>query len=173
VPGKEPAVFEFSAGITIIPAICYEVIFAENISGVVRRGGNVIINPVNDAWLGTTAGPYYHFALALFRAVENRVPVIRITNSGISGCVQATGEITSETERLLWTRGTGVCTVYLPAERSAYVHWGNACLYCITVFFVIDLIYAGLIEKRRRKKCPGPAACCFSRRAGGRISRRE
>ena len=47
----------------------------------------------NDGWLGNTAGPYQHFELARLRAIENRVPVLRSANTGISGVIRADGTI--------------------------------------------------------------------------------
>ena len=48
----------------------------------------------NDGWLGNTSGPYQHFALAKLRAVENRISVVRCANTGISGFILPTGEVT-------------------------------------------------------------------------------
>ena len=47
----------------------------------------------NDGWLGNTAGPYQHFELARLRAIENRVPVLRSANTGISGVIRPDGTV--------------------------------------------------------------------------------
>ena len=47
----------------------------------------------NDGWLGKSAGPYQHFELARLRAIENRVPIVRSGNTGISGIIMSNGEV--------------------------------------------------------------------------------
>ena len=56
-----------------------------------------MVNITNDAWFGTTTGPYQHFSMAVFRAVENRKPVIRAANTSISGFIDSNGKIISKT----------------------------------------------------------------------------
>ena len=47
----------------------------------------------NDGWLGKSAGPYQHFELARLRAIENRVPIVRSGNTGISGIIMSNGVV--------------------------------------------------------------------------------
>jgi apolipoprotein N-acyltransferase len=77
--------------------ICYEGIFP----GLTRRfaalGADVLVNISNDAWYGRTSAPYQHMAMAAVRAVENRVPLVRATNTGISAVVDPAGRVRAET----------------------------------------------------------------------------
>jgi apolipoprotein N-acyltransferase len=77
--------------------ICYEDIIPAFTRKVADKSPHVLINVTNDAWFGKTAEPYLHLALAIFRSVENRVPLIRSTNTGVSCFVDANGRILSET----------------------------------------------------------------------------
>jgi apolipoprotein N-acyltransferase len=54
---------------------------------------NAILNITNDAWFGSTPGPYQHFQQARIRAVETGLPLIRDANSGISALVNSRGEV--------------------------------------------------------------------------------
>jgi apolipoprotein N-acyltransferase len=77
--------------------ICYEIIFPELSRQMVLNGADLLVNITNDAWFGRTGAPYQHFAMAAFRAVENRRALARAANTGISGFVSPTGRILSTT----------------------------------------------------------------------------
>ena len=78
--------------------ICYESIFPEIARHFVKNGADFIVNVTNDAWFGTTAAPFQHFAMGVFRAVENGRPLIRAANTGISGAVDASGRVLKTTK---------------------------------------------------------------------------
>ncbi|MFO7477813.1 MAG: apolipoprotein N-acyltransferase [Methyloceanibacter sp.] len=75
--------------------ICYEIIFPGEIIGTAERPG-WIINLTNDAWFGSSAGPYQHFHQAQVRAVEQGLPVARAANTGISAVIDPYGRILAE-----------------------------------------------------------------------------
>jgi apolipoprotein N-acyltransferase len=71
--------------------ICYEIIFSGQV--VDRRNRpDFIFNPSNDAWFGTW-GPPEHLAQARLRAIEEGLPVIRSTPTGISAVIDANGAL--------------------------------------------------------------------------------
>ncbi|HZP09012.1 apolipoprotein N-acyltransferase [Methyloceanibacter sp.] len=101
VPGAPPA----------IPLICYEIIFPDEIADISatqnpmpleNKAANIsdrpgwMLNVTNDAWFGTSAGPYQHFQQARVRAVEQGLPLIRAANTGISAIVDPYGRILAE-----------------------------------------------------------------------------
>ena len=69
--------------------ICYESIFKDSIN----KNAKLIISITNDSWFGTTSGPYQHFSNLKLRAVENKIPVIRVGNSGISAVIDGFGRV--------------------------------------------------------------------------------
>ena len=73
--------------------ICYESTFARYARRFVKDGAQLLMIQANDGWLGNSAGPYQHFEHARLRAIENRVPIIRSGNTGISGVILSTGEV--------------------------------------------------------------------------------
>lgn len=77
--------------------ICYEIIFPEGTRRFTANGARFIVNITNDAWYGRSAASAQHLMAIPFRAVENRVPVLRAANTGISCFVSATGVISGET----------------------------------------------------------------------------
>jgi apolipoprotein N-acyltransferase len=102
-----PAAGDFAAGETLAPLsgqglsagvlICFEVLFPGLSRGQVKKGADLLVNLTNDAWFGKTSAPYQHLAIAVFRAVENRTPMVRAANTGISAFIRPTGEITRKT----------------------------------------------------------------------------
>jgi apolipoprotein N-acyltransferase len=79
--------------VAISTVICYEIIFPDLVRQFVNNGAMVMTTITNDAWFGRTGAPYQHFSMAVLRAVENRVPVARAANTGISGFIDAKGRI--------------------------------------------------------------------------------
>jgi apolipoprotein N-acyltransferase len=78
--------------VIISTSICYEIAYSE----LVRKSAenaNLLLTMSNDSWFGDTIGPKQHFQIARMRAIENRKPLIRATNNGISGLINADGKI--------------------------------------------------------------------------------
>ncbi len=74
--------------------ICYEASFPDEIAQGDDRPG-LMINLTNDAWFGTTTGPYQHFHQTRLRAVEQGVAMLRSANTGISAIVDPMGRVLS------------------------------------------------------------------------------
>ncbi|MEE8200923.1 MAG: apolipoprotein N-acyltransferase [Candidatus Acidoferrales bacterium] len=128
LPGSRRTVFPHAkAPFSVL--ICYEVIFPGEVRRFVRGGARMLVNITNDAWFGRSAAPYQHMAIAALRAVENRVPLIRAANTGISGVVDATGRIRKATD--LFVR-TGVVTSVVPGRPGGltfYTRYGDVFAY--------------------------------------------
>ncbi len=77
-------------------AICYEVVFPEEVADLVRSGATVLVTITNDAWYGNTAAPWQHFRAARFRAAENRRPLLRAAITGISALIAPDGSVRTE-----------------------------------------------------------------------------
>ena len=88
--GQVPTVFELD-GTHFGVLICYEAIYPELARDLVARGARLLVNISNDSWFEAGAGPEQHYAISRFRAVENRVSLIRVTNGGVSGAIDPWG----------------------------------------------------------------------------------
>jgi apolipoprotein N-acyltransferase len=84
-------------GLSYSPMICYEIIFSGRVVDPLDRP-DFIINVTNDSWYGKTAGPHQHMAQAVFRAVEEGLPVVRVAETGISGVIDPYGRIIEQSE---------------------------------------------------------------------------
>lgn len=115
--------------------ICYEIIFPGFIRKFYQKGGSFIVNITNDGWFGDTSGPYQHFAMAVFRAVENRKPLFRAANSGISGFVDPTGKVIAKTN--LFERTFIVEEVFTSSRVSFYSKYGDIFAYFAVVMSLL------------------------------------
>jgi len=71
--------------------VCYEIVFSGHITDPAHRPA-LIFNPSNDSWFGTW-GPPQHLAQARLRAIEEGIPIIRATPTGISAVIDADGRL--------------------------------------------------------------------------------
>lgn len=98
-------IMDFSKGISnktieinnikISPIICYEIAFPNSIIDKNNKP-DIIVNLTNDGWFGKSSGPYQHLIFAKFRAVENKIPIIRVSNSGITAVIDEYGRIVNQ-----------------------------------------------------------------------------
>lgn len=90
-PGPGPQTLDLGAFGKAGVQICYEIVFAGQVVDGADRP-DYIFNPSNDGWFGAF-GPPQHFAQARLRAVEEGLPVLRATTTGISGIIDARGVV--------------------------------------------------------------------------------
>jgi len=92
--------------------VCYEVIFSGQIVDATHRPA-FIFNPSNDSWYAKF-GPQQHLAQARLRAIEEGLPIIRATPTGISAIVDADGRIVDSID---WGK-TGAAEAPLPPPHA-------------------------------------------------------
>lgn len=98
--GQRFTQFQLEKGTRFISAICYEILFSGFIRDYLnskKEQPHFIINLTNDSWYGDTAEPYQHQHLAFWRAIEFQIPILRMTNTGITSVLFPDG---SESKRL-------------------------------------------------------------------------
>ncbi len=113
--------------------ICYEIIFSGHVVAEADRPA-FLFNPSNDAWFGRF-GPPQHLAQARLRAIEEGLPVIRATPTGISAVIDAGGRIVAS---LPW-RTAGTIESHLPQAGSPtlFSRWGNAVPLTLAVLAIV------------------------------------
>ncbi|NIY14962.1 MAG: apolipoprotein N-acyltransferase [Nitrospinaceae bacterium] len=85
------------AGYGFAVSICFEIIFPDLVRQPVKNGANYLVNITNDAWFGRSAASEQHMSMVAMRAVENRVPIVRAANTGITGTIDPYGRIIDAT----------------------------------------------------------------------------
>ena len=101
--------------------ICYEIIFSGHVIDRHNRP-DFLFNPSNDAWFGAW-GPPQHLAQARLRAIEEGIPVIRSTPTGISAVIDADGNLLHS----LPYRKAGYIQARLPEAHppTLFARYGN------------------------------------------------
>jgi len=93
-PGKEPVQFAMkNPNARFSPLICFEDAFAEEAREHVAPDTDFLVNLTNDGWFGNKAAGWQQAATAVFRAVENGVPLVRCTNNGLTCWIDAQGRL--------------------------------------------------------------------------------
>ncbi len=107
------------------PTICYEAIFPDAVTGPGERP-RWLLNVTNDAWFGTSSGPYQHLTSARLRTIEEGLPMIRAANTGVSAVIDAYGRILASLDM----EREGVLDHTLPPPRvpTPYARWGDGTL---------------------------------------------
>ncbi|RYE53223.1 MAG: apolipoprotein N-acyltransferase, partial [Hyphomicrobiales bacterium] len=90
IPGTRRRPIELPNAPRVLPLICYEAIFPNDISDRNERAG-WIVNLTNDGWFGISPGPYQHLQQARLRAIEEGLPIVRAANTGVSAVIDPLG----------------------------------------------------------------------------------
>lgn len=84
-PGPYPVVFEMSARpVRVGPLICFEDVLGDLARQFALRGAQVFAVITNDGWFQESAGSRQHLAHAVFRCAENKLPMVRAANTGVT-----------------------------------------------------------------------------------------
>jgi apolipoprotein N-acyltransferase len=123
--------------------LCYEIIFSgEVVDRKVRP--SFIFNPSIDAWFGAW-GPPQHLAQARLRAIEEGLPIVRSTTTGISAVIDADGYLMAA----LPLNKAGVITARLPSAKppTFFARYGNT----IPLMLSLLLGIAAIAPRFRRR----------------------
>ena len=127
------------SGTRVSTVICYEIIFPDLVRQFVNRGANVITTVTNDAWFGNSAAPYQHFSMAVFRAIENRVPVARAANTGISGFIDSQGNILAASG--IFKEAHLTQSITPGTNKTIYTRFGDLFSYACVILSLIMLAW--------------------------------
>ena len=134
--------------------ICYEIIFPGLSRAMARNNASLLINITNDAWFGKTSGPYQHFSMTVFRAVENRRSLARAANTGISGFIDPAGRILAATELLKEAAETR--SLPMLKEKTVYTSIGDlfarVCMAVVLLVTLLEIIRWGINRKSDLKQ---------------------
>lgn len=143
IPGPGPRTLDLGrfgrAGIQI----CYEIVFAGEVVDRANRP-DYIFNPSNDGWFGAF-GPPQHLAQARLRAIEEGLPVLRATVSGISAVIDGHGIVRQHID----TGPAGRIDAKIPPALGPtwFARLGNP----LSLAWAALLLALSLLVRRRRR----------------------
>ena len=117
-PGPPPRPLRIPGAPAVQVLICYEALFPGLASGGERPAW--ILNVSNDAWFGATSGPWQHLNIASYRAIEQGLPIIRATPTGVSAVIDAQGRVLAG--KSLGLARVGVIDARLPSAATPTVY---------------------------------------------------
>jgi apolipoprotein N-acyltransferase len=93
-PGPVPLPFEHQGkALPLGVNICYEAILPTYMRGYAQNGARLFVNITKDSWFGDTFEPWQHMQLSVLRSIEHRIPMVRSTNTGLSGLIDPAGRL--------------------------------------------------------------------------------
>lgn len=156
--GSDFTVFRLSqnrAGVA--PLICFEDTLGDLTRQFVLRGADLLANVTNDGWFLHSAGSRQHLANAVFRCVENRRPMVRAANTGVTCFVNQLGRVTQilrDDRGSTFEEGSLVGETNLATNPPLTFYTRHGELFaelCAIYAILILVIRLGLLVQRRAK----------------------
>lgn len=140
--------------LAVTPLICFEDTFPYLAREAAASGATLLATLANDAWFDGSSEPEQHLAQAVLRCVENRRPMARSTNRGVTCHIDAQGRIL---RRIGDGRGAGTpgfLVHSIPVDpapaQTLYTRHGDRLLHIPALVFLGGVLLAAAIRKRRR-----------------------
>ncbi len=148
LPGPGPRTLDLGTYGKAGVMICYEIVFSGHVADKSNRP-DYIFNPSNDGWFGTW-GPPQHLAQARMRAIEEGLPVLRSTTTGISAVIGAEGTVRASIASGKADKIEG----FVPAAKppTLFARWGHALtLAWAAAFLLLGLALPRVLAQRRAR----------------------
>ena len=126
-PGTEYTVLQLhQPEVKAAALVCFEDTLGDLTRRFVQRGAQLLVNVTNDGWFRHSAGAEQHLANSVFRAVENRRPLVRCANTGVTAFINSHGRVTDRLDP--FTEGFQTRVVQIPpatARQTFYTRQGE------------------------------------------------
>ncbi|WP_172406131.1 apolipoprotein N-acyltransferase [Pacificimonas flava] len=129
--GTRPRVMALPGFPDLVAMICYEAVYAEQADGATRPAW--LLNVSNDAWF-SDGGAAMHLAHARLRAIEQGLPLVRSTPTGISAVIDPYGEVIASLPR--HEAGVIQASLPLPRAETLFARTGNALPIALALFLL-------------------------------------
>ncbi len=136
--------------------ICFEDTIGRLVRKMVYDGsGNkrsdVLINLTNDGWYAGSVQAYQHTQNAVFRCIENRVPMARSVNTGISGFIDSAGELGNWVQvdgKFQEVDGYATREMIIDARQTFYGRWGDLPMKLLLLATLLRIVFASFVGRK-------------------------
>lgn len=125
--------------------ICIEAAHPQIARSFTNEGANVLINISNDGYLGPTPVMRQHLSNAIFRAVENDRPLVRVTNTGITAHISADGFTSDQTNG--FQEAVRTWTIAKGGRSTFYSRHGDVFAYGCALIS-LGFVWASFVSRR-------------------------
>lgn len=152
VPGRHYTVFAVplreGGTLRFGTPICFEDAFGYLCRNFVRHGAQVLINLTNNSWSNTNSAQIQHFVAARFRSIENRITLVRSTNSGLTSVVDAYGRVIASLPMFRQDVLPVNIPVYRASTPTIYTRFGDYLPVGMLLFLLLLLVRNHLVWRR-------------------------
>ena len=148
-PGKESTIFKVDNKdhntVSFGVLICFEDTMQELSRKLRLKGADFLVNITNDAWFKNTSSPFQHLQASVFRAVENRVPLVRAANTGVSCLIDNFGRIVNIVDvdgKSTFVKGFVTGKIMTQDSLSLYTRFGAIFVLLCGIYVLIFGIFA-------------------------------
>jgi apolipoprotein N-acyltransferase len=136
------------AGQRLMPNICYEDIFGEEILAGLPEA-TLLINLSNTAWFGDSLAQPQHLQIARMRALETGRPILRATNTGMTAAIAPNGQVTAKLKAFV----TGAMTVSVRGYTgiTPYARVGNWAAVLLALAACLPSVLAGQRKRSQER----------------------
>lgn len=137
--------------IKITPAICYEMIFGNQIRDNFKFNTDFLLVIANNAWFGNSTGPWQFFQMVRMRALELGRPVLCSTNNGITAIINADGSIHTQIPQFI---STVLDATIIPTTGKTFyaTKFGSRIFWCYNIIICVLLFILHIIQKIINRK---------------------
>lgn len=154
--GESTRIFSlYSTGLLFATPICFEDTFSDICRELYNSGARCFLNMSDDSWSKSVSCQYQHLSMAVFRSVENRVPSLRSTCTGITCSINTKGEVIQKVPEFIKSYlNVEIPVISLMRDPTFYCNYGYHFEYVIpliTLLLLIIQIIVGIIKLIQQK----------------------
>jgi len=150
IPGDKPRRFKLMEGIWFTVRICWEGVFADFLRQSVKEGAHLLVQLNNANWFGRTGAEPQHNLTSVFRAVENRIPVLVASNTGPSLIIDPFGRVLASIPDF-FVAGTATADVSVGNGLTFYTKFGDLFAFTCIAGVVLLLIISSVDMVRGKR----------------------
>ena len=123
--------------------ICFEDVFPQISRRYANEGASLLVNMTNDAWYKKTSAAFQHMQCSVFRAVENRMNVVRATNTGVSCFINPKGRVVDMLNKdgeSLFVDAVKADDIVVGGVRTYYDTYGDLFAYLCMILVLFFLL---------------------------------